>query len=192
MAAGTPGVMEPHEGQQTPGLGLEGPGEAVGRGPFAEQTRQPDRVVAEGAVEDPGTPGCRVAFGEDKVEHPEHRGPPLLQQRFLGHREANAGVADLALGPHQSLGHGRNGDQEGGRELGHRETKQGVEGEGHPLVLGQGGGATHQHQFEAWVGGLGTWVDWGRRFDLREGAPGGLAKMVDHLPAGRSQDPGRR
>jgi hypothetical protein len=72
-----------------------------------------------------------VALGEDQVHDPQHRRQPL-GERFRGrHPEGDARLADLALGPHQPLRHGRLGDQEHRGDLGGGEPAHRAQGEGH-------------------------------------------------------------
>ncbi len=54
-------MLEQHESQQTPGLGLIGhQGD--------EEAREPDGLVTQLVTNEMGPRGCRVAFGEDEID----------------------------------------------------------------------------------------------------------------------------
>ncbi len=63
----------------------------------------------------------RVALVEQQVEHGEHGTRALRQQVRRRNAVRDAGVADLVLGPHQSLRHGRLGHEERACDLGSRQ-----------------------------------------------------------------------
>ena len=120
------------------------------------------------------------------------------------HPVGNAGQADLALGPHQPLGHGRLGDEEGPGDLGRGQAAQGPQGQRHPGFEGQRRVAAGEHQPEAVVGNcahvrllpvarpavVGV-VDQGRVVVLL--GPAALAPgPIDGLAAGDGQQPGAR
>ena len=139
----------------------------------------------------------RVALVEDEVQHGQDRAQPVGQGGGVRYPVGDLGVADLALGPHQALGHGGLGDQEGPGDLVGLEPAEQPEGEGHLGVGRQGRVAAGEDQPEAVVvhrshllglvsfvqqGGLGVAV-----------APGGLPpEPVDRLVAGGGHDPGAR
>ena len=66
--------------------------------------------------------GSRVALVEEQVQHGEHGGQTVRQKVGGRHPVRDAGVADLALGPHETLGHRRLGDEEGTGDLGRRQS----------------------------------------------------------------------
>ena len=96
----TPGFAVEHESEQSPNLRLV----------FHELQQdacQPDRFLGQTAAAlvyachvIPAQPERGINRFQDGVE-------PLWQFMFVGNGKANAGIADLRLGAHQALPHGR-------------------------------------------------------------------------------------
>ena len=70
------------------------------------------------------------------------------------HREGDARVADLALGPDEPLRHGGLGHQEGMGDLGRRHAGKGAQGQRHLGLEGQRRVAAGEHQPEPIVGDI--------------------------------------
>ena len=113
-----PGVVDEHQRQQAERLGLVGHQGAQGPG-------QPDRLGAQALPHELRAGGGRVALVEQEVEHGQHGGGPVHQEVGRRDAEGDAGVADLALGPDQPLGHGGLGDEEGPGDLRRRHAGEG-------------------------------------------------------------------
>ena len=77
-----------------------------------------------------------VALVEDQVDDGQHGPEPVGQVGLVRDPVGDPGVADLALGPDQPLGHGRLGHQEGAGDLGGGEPAQQPQGQ---RDLGAGG-----------------------------------------------------
>ena len=195
------GVVQQHEGQEPVDLGLvrheaaQHPGQADGLGAQVS----PDELVAGRGP---------VPLVEDEVQDVEHRIQALGSLGFLRHREGDAGGEDLPLGPHQPLGHGRLGHEEGAGDLTRRQPSRRAQGERHLRVRRERGMAAGEDQAELVVrdgvhverfhdlgrvgGGLG-------RHDLATGgglllrAPPGLPpSAVECSAAGDGEEPGDR
>ena len=72
--------------------------------------------------------GGRVAFGEDQVEHAQHHFQAIGEQMRGWDVVGDAGILDLALGPHQPLRQRRHRDEEGRRNLRGGQATQRVQG----------------------------------------------------------------
>jgi len=59
----------------------------------------------------------QVPFGEDQGDHSQHGRKAARQLARARHAERDPRLADLALGAHQALRHGRLGNTERGRDL---------------------------------------------------------------------------
>ena len=137
--------MQEHQRQEAPRLGLVGH-------QLDQDPTQPDGFGTELAT-DHAVPGRRaVALVEDQVDDRHHRGQAFGEQVVGRDPEGDAGVPDLPLGPHQPLGHGRIGHQEGSGDLLGGQSAQGPEREGHAGFCGQGRMAAREHQAQPVVG----------------------------------------
>ena len=67
---------------------------------------------------------CRVALGEDQVDHPQHAGQSFGQIVRFRNLVADLGDQQLALRPSDPLEHRRLAHQEGASDLGHLETTE--------------------------------------------------------------------
>ncbi len=119
----------------------------------------------------------------------------------LGHDIGNAGVANLALGAHQPLRHGRRGHQKRARDLVGLEAAQRAQGQRDLRLRSQRRVAAGEDQAQAVVGNFAGVVI--RLFDGADQAAGGVRfeffletalapNAVDGLVAGRLDDPGAR
>ena len=71
------------------------------------QARQKERFPGEVAADRVGAAGIGPTLGESGVNGIEHRAEAAGKLLALRDAERNAGLADLFLGPHQALAHGR-------------------------------------------------------------------------------------
>ena len=78
---------------------------------------EPDRLAGQVAA-------AAVARVEDQVDDREHGGQPVGQDVVGRHPERDAGGGDLALGPHEALGHRRLRDEERAGDLAGVEAAQ--------------------------------------------------------------------
>lgn len=129
-AAGGPGVVQEHEGQEPEDLGF--PGEMA-----PDDPRQPDGVGAEILPHQGFTLGGRVSLVEDEVEDLQHRIQPLGEQVRRRNAVGDPRAPDLRLGAHEPLRHGGLGDQERPGDLPGPEASHHLEGEGDAHVGGQ-------------------------------------------------------
>ncbi len=152
----TAGVVEQHERKQPEGLGLVGHQRAEG-------AAQADGLVAERPPHQVAARAGRVPLVEEQIDDGQHRRGALEQ--LVGGRddEGDAGVADLALGPDEPLGHGRFGNEEGAGDLGRRHADQRAQGQRDTCLEGQRGMAAGEDEAEAIVGDLLGPVAIGRR-----------------------------
>ena len=102
--------------------------------------------VAQARPDQPGPGRGRVPLGEDQVHHPQHVGEAAGQVVRAGHPERDRGLPDLALGPHQPLGHRRLRYQERGGDLGGGEAAHRPQRERHPHAAVEGGVAAGEDQ----------------------------------------------
>ena len=140
-----PRVVDEHQRQEAESLGLVGHQGAHGPG-------QPDRFGAQALSHEVRAGGGGVALVEQEVQHRQDGGGPVDQE--VGRRDAkgDAGVADLALGPDQPLGHRGLGNEEGPGDLRRRHAGEGPQRERHLRVEGQRRVTTGVHEAEAVVG----------------------------------------
>jgi hypothetical protein len=89
---------------------------------------------------------------EDQVDDRQHGIQPVGQQVLGRHPEGDPGGLDLALGPHQPLGHGRLGDQEGAGDLAGGQAAERPQGEGDLRLGGQRGVAAGEDELQPLVG----------------------------------------
>src|ERR1700680_1928996 len=101
---------EEHQRQQSDHLGFVGQ-------QLCQQPHEPDRLRTQCASREGRARACGVPLVEDQVHHGEDRAQPFGKLGFARDAVGNAGVANLALGAHQPLGHRRLGDQERARDL---------------------------------------------------------------------------
>ncbi len=113
-----------HQGEQAVDLGLVG--QQIGQEPA-----QADRLDHEVLPPQLGPGRGGVALVEDEVDDRQDRTEAVGQLGLVGYPVRDPGVADLALGPHQALGHGRLGDEEGPGDVGGLQAAQQPEGERH-------------------------------------------------------------
>jgi hypothetical protein len=116
-AGGAARVVDEHERQQARGLGVVGH-------ELDEQAAEPDRLGAQLLAHEPIAGRRGVALVEDEVDDGEHRGQAIGQVGVLGHAVRDVCRCDLALGPHEALGHRRLGDEEAARDLGRRQAAE--------------------------------------------------------------------
>ena len=76
-------------------------------------------------------PAAAPALVEDQVDHRQDGRQPVGELVIGRHRERDAGVPDLALGPGQPLARGLDRDQERQRDLLGRQAAEGAQGERH-------------------------------------------------------------
>jgi hypothetical protein len=72
-----------------------------------------------------------VALVEHQVQDVQDGAQPARQLGVVRHAVGDPGRLDLALGPHEALGHGRFGGQEGARDLGGLEAAEQPQGQCH-------------------------------------------------------------
>jgi hypothetical protein len=183
------GVVQQQQGQQPQRLALVG--HQLGQDP-----PQAHRLGAQ-LPPDQGVPGAGgIALVEDQVEDGQHRAEPLRQQVVGRHPVGDGGVADLALGPDQPLGHGRLREHEGVGDLGRGQPPEGAEGQGDPGLGRQGRVAAGEDQPQPVVGdGVHLGVLAAGRLEQGQGGPALgqpalAAEPVDGLVAGGGDDPG--
>ena len=123
-AGGAPRVVEQHQGQQPPHLGV------IGHQP-AQQLPETDRLVAQLLADESIALGGRVALVEDQVHHLQDAAQAVGQLLVGRHPVGDARVGDLALRAHDPLAHGRLGDQEGAGDLAGRHAPERAQRERH-------------------------------------------------------------
>jgi hypothetical protein len=123
----TPRMLEQHQRQQRPRLRVAGEG-------LDQHSRQPNRLVGEFVADQGLGAGGEVALVEDQIESRQHRGEALRQLLSRGDFVWDPGVADLGLGPDQTLGHGRLLGEEGAGDLRGGEAAESPQGEGNPRL----------------------------------------------------------
>jgi len=198
--------MEHHQREQAVGLGVVG-NARLARQQLDERPRQPDRLVTKLLADQRVARGGSIALVEDEVEDSKHPVEPLGQQGERRHTIGDAGVADLALRPHQSLRHGRRRHKKSGRDLGGGEAAQGAQGQRHARLQPQRGVATSEEEPQPLVGELRVLVPVlilqrasahpfeggeGLELFLLAGKRGVAAEAVDGLAPGDTGEPGRR
>ena len=162
---------------------------------------EPDGLDAEVGPHEGLASRGRVAFGEDEVDHRQHRLEPGRQVRRARYRVGNARVADLALRAHEPLRHGRDRHEERARDLVRLETAERAEGERDLGLERQRRVTAGEDQTQAIVGDIARIErrrrDGQARFGrdvggnlLRE--PALAADAVDGLVPRRLDDPGPR
>ncbi len=148
-------------------------------------------------------PTGRVALAEHEVHHPQHPRHPVGQLGRGRDPVGDAGRGDLALGPDQSLGHGRLRHPEGAGHLGRAQAGHHAQGQGDVGLGGQGRVAAGEHQPQPVVGhgpgsgvagaelvvGVGPLGQPGLAHLLALVAGGLASASVDGLAAGRGHQP---
>ena len=113
------GVVQQHQRQQAhdrPAPGQQG----------VQPAAKLDRLERQAAARVAG-----VGLGEHQVEHRQHPGDALVQQLRRRRLVGDAGGADLRLRPHQPLGHGLLGHQEGPGDGGRGQRADHPQGQRH-------------------------------------------------------------
>jgi hypothetical protein len=123
-AGGPAGVDQQHEGEQPHHLGLVGH-------ELGQEPPEPDGLGAQLLADQPVARAGRAALVEDQVDDGQHGPEAVGELGLAGDPVGDPGVADLALGPDQPLGHGRLGHQEGAGDLGRGEPAQQPQRQGH-------------------------------------------------------------
>ena len=133
-----------HKSQQTPNF-------CFSRHQLQKNAGEPERLLGQvtATLVDaghiiPSNPKSGVNSFEDCVE-------PLRQLARLRDLELNAGTADLRLGTHQALAHGRRRYQEGVGNAGRIQTKDGLEHQRRVHGRIDCGMGAHEKQFQAVV-----------------------------------------
>ena len=119
------------------------------------QTTQTDRLGAEIGPDERFAAGGRVALVENQVDHRQHGVQPRGHVVRVGHGERNAGLADLALGTHEALGHRGGWHHKRARDLVRFKATQRAERERDLGFVGEGRVAAGEDQPQAIVGDLG-------------------------------------
>ena len=98
---------------------------------LGQQSAQPDGFGDEVLPTELVARRRGVALVEDQIDDREDRAEAVGQLGVAGHPVRDPGLADLAFGPHQALGHGRLRHQEGAGDRPGLQAAQQTEGEGH-------------------------------------------------------------
>ena len=158
-ALGAPGraarLAVEHQGEESHRLGLP-------RHQRDHRAAKPDRLAGQ-------RPAILPAGGEARVDRLQHGVESLGQHIAVGHREAQAGVPDPRLGPHQALAHGGGLLEEGGGDARGVKAEHGLQ---HQRGLRRGIDrrvGADEHQFQPLVAeALGFAFQHGKRLlDLR-------------------------
>ena len=108
-------MLQQHERGQTHDFGL-----ALKQA--EQQARQANGFLAQGLANFGSVAARRIALVEDQVDHRTNRGEPLAALDCARRLERHIGVGDAGLGASDALLHRGFGDQEGARDLLHREA----------------------------------------------------------------------
>ena len=111
---------------------------------LGQGTPEPDRLRREVSP-------AAVARVEDQIHDREHGGKAVGEQVGGRHPKGNTGGLDLGLCPHEPLGHGRLGDEEGARDLLGPEPTQRPQRERHLGIECEGGMAAREDELEPLV-----------------------------------------
>ena len=153
-------IVEQHQREQTERLWLSGINEASSLPSRTASAHRSHRTQVRAG-------GGGVALVEDQVDDREHGRQPLGQGGVARQLERDPGVANLALGAHQALGHRGVGHEEGPRDLGPGQPAYGLEGQRHPGLGRQRRMTAGEQQAEPLVADLGEAV--GHRIDRIRG-----------------------
>ena len=132
-----PRVVQEHQGEQPVRLGLVGH-------QLGQCASEPNRLAGE--VASPA-----VALVEDQVDDGQHRRQPVRKQMVGRDAKGDAGGLDLALGPHEPLGHGRLRNDEGARDLSRRQSGERAQGERHLSVEAERGMTAGEDQLQSLI-----------------------------------------
>ena len=113
---------------------------------LGQDAPEPQRVFTEAGAHPVVARGGGIAFVEDQVDHPEHRGQARGQLLSARHLEGDARLGQGALGADDALGDGRVRDQEGPRDLLGGEAAEEAQGEGHPRLHREDRMAGREHE----------------------------------------------
>ena len=176
-------VVEQHQGEQAEHLGLVGHQRR-------QQLAQAQRLRAQLSPHQVLAGGGGVALVEDQVDDREHGVEAVGQRGVARQLERDPGVADLALGPDQALGHGGVGHEERPRDLRPGQAADRLERQRHPRLGRERRVAAGEQQAEPLVADLGQAVgDRVARLGRLFGAPScssALARRSAGGAAGRS------
>ena len=133
------GVLQQQQRRQSHdlGLALEQP---------QQQPRQANGLLAQGPADLGGVAAGRIALVEDQVDHRGDRGEPLGALHRARGLERHVGVRDAGLGAGDALLHRRLADQEGARDLLHRQAGDDAQRERDLLGCRQFGMAADEQQ----------------------------------------------
>ena len=194
LARRASGIVQHEQGQETEDLRLvrhqldEHPRDAHG---LLAQIASYQRLAARG----------RVALVVDEVQHGQHASETVGELVIRRHAVGDARQLDLALGPHEALGHRGLGHHEGPGDLRCRQSTEGAQRERHPAVDRQGRVAAREHETQTVVGDgfhivlpleVRRRVRWGRRADggsLLVGPPTLAAQPIERSVARGGGDP---
>ena len=185
-----PRVVEQHEGEEALGLGMR-------RQQLDQHAPEPDGLLGELVPNQTLTEARGIALVEDEIHHHQHRVEPLGQGLGGRHLVGDARVADLGLGAHEPLRHGRRRHQEGARDFLGRKPTERAQREGHLRLRRERGMAAREDQAEPVLGHgrlLVTSQQRSRQLDVPRDLfllllePGTPAQPVDRLvPSGGDQ-----
>ncbi len=144
MRAARRRLDQDHQRQQAHDLGLV-------RHELGQQPAQADGLGAEVAPVQPVARAGRGALVEDEVHDGQDGADPVREIGLVGQAVGDPGVADLPLGPDQTLGHGGLRHQEGPPDLRGGEPAQESQGQCHLGGRGQGGMAAREDQSQSFV-----------------------------------------
>ena len=190
-----PGLGQQHQREQSQDFRLV-------RHQRGQQPPEPDRLGAQVGAGQPVTGARRVPLVEDEVHHGQHGGQAAGQVGFARHAVGDPRVTDLALGPDETLGHGRLRDQERVRDLRGGQAAEQPEGQRDLGGRAERGMAAGEQQPEPVVAHGPLLGGFGARCFLAGLEQGGLgvpagprrfaAQPVDGLIPGGGDDPAGR
>ena len=140
----TPSVLQQHEGEQGPHVGLAGQ-------QGLDRPRQDDRLRGQLGAHRCVAARRRVALGEHQVQHHQHAAQPHAELVRCRHAERDAGGGDLLLGPGDALGHRRLRYEEEASDLGDAQPTDEAQRERHAGLHLQCGVAADEHEAQPLV-----------------------------------------
>ena len=164
-------VVQQHQRQQARHLGLV-------RHQRRQDAAEPDRLVAQLAAHERVGAGREIALVEDQVESRQHRAQPIRQVIAARDLVGDPSVADLALGAHDALLHGRLAGEKRACHLGSGEPPEQAQGEGHLGLARERRVAAGEEQAQAIVGYRVHVVAWIALVRARRGESLELAQLV--------------
>ena len=189
QARRAPGLDQQHQRQQATGFGF---GQQ-----FHQQGAEPDGLAGQIRTRQVLAGRGEIPFIKDQINHLQYGVEPFVELLPFRHLIGNAGLADLVLGAHDALRHGRRGHQIGAGDFLGGEVAHFPQGQRHPGVGGQRRVAAGEDQPQAVIFQLFFLA--GRRHVLFQ-APGDLllggveagpsAQGVDGLEAAGGDQPG--